>query len=165
MQIANRVKQDVQPSHSEIPSGSNNANSAKTFNVNQYLTKTIGMGTPQMVQQTSLELKIRTIQYQNRVDADQKFNVIDYWAAKMYDEPQLWSAVKIIFGVPPTQCSMERDFSSFGSVFTKTRHAICSENLQNILKVKTNGALIQPALTHMFMKDKSATFGSAICEK
>lgn len=125
------------------------------FSLNEYLTRTIGSGASQTVQLTTLELKLRSVQYQARIDADKPFNIIQYWAGKRFEEPQLWMVAKVIFGVPATQCSVERDFNLFGSILTKSRNKLSSKSLQDVLKVRTNSTLVKPALAYIFNKDKS----------
>lgn len=131
------------------------APSCSKFGLNEYLTRTIGSRAPKAVQLTSLDLKIRSVQYQNRIDADQPFKVIHYWLARRFEEPQLWMIAKVILGVPATQCSIERDFNLFNSILTKSRNKLSSKSLQDVLKVRTNSTLVKPALAYMFSKDKS----------
>ncbi|XP_021709861.1 uncharacterized protein LOC110679476 [Aedes aegypti] len=135
-------------------SGAEGSSNSK-FSLNNYLTRTIGLGSPQTVQLTSLEQRIRSIQYQQRIDADQPFSVIKYWAAKRFDDSQIWELAKVILGVPGTQCSIERDFNLFNSTLTKSRNKLSSKSIQDILMVRTNKTLVKPALVYMLDKDKN----------
>ncbi|XP_062698896.1 uncharacterized protein LOC115266423 [Aedes albopictus] len=128
--------------------------SCSKFSLNHYLTRTIGSGSPQTVQLTSLEQRIRAVQYQKRIDADAPFSTIQYWAAKRFEDPQVWEIAKVVLGVPGTQCSIERDFNLFNLTLTKSRSKLSSKSLQDILTVRTNKNLVKPGLAYMLAKDK-----------
>lgn len=81
--------------------------------------------------------------------------MIKYWAAKRFDDSQIWELAKVILGVPGTQCSIERDFNLFNSTLTKSRNKLSSKSIQDILMVRTNKTLVKPALVYMLDKDKN----------
>lgn len=117
------------------------------FSLNCYVSSRLGPGTSKASPEVSLEQKLRSIQYQAKVDADQKgFCVVDYWAKKRWEEKKIWRVMQVILSAAATQCTVERDFNQYNLVFTKTRNRLSPENLQNVLKIKTNRQLVCKAL-------------------
>ena len=93
-------------------------------------------------------MKLRNVQYQQRVDADvPNFDIVQYWAQRRFEDPELWQLAKVVFGAASTQCSVERDFSQFNIIITKPRNRMKDENLENVLKIKANKGIFQRALT------------------
>lgn len=156
--VLSSKKSDLEPScetHPEPPSLSNSSpSSSSRFSLNDYLSQRIGKGVRTSEEISSLDQRIRSIQSQSRKDADEKvFNVIEYWAKKRFEDPEIWKLVQVVLGAAPTQCSVERDFSQYNLVFTKPRNRISGENLENVLKIRSNKSIMQKSLTMALSND------------
>ncbi|XP_062559270.1 uncharacterized protein LOC134224045 [Armigeres subalbatus] len=117
------------------------------FSLNSYLSSRLGEGSVTVPKTNTLEMRLRNLQYQPRVDADiQDFSIVQYWAQKRFEDPEIWKLAKVVFGAAATQCTVERDFSQFNIVLTKPRNRIKDVNLENILKIRANKSMIQKAL-------------------
>lgn len=124
------------------------------FSLNDFISRKIGQSIQTSTEISSLEQRIRNIANQSRKDADQKgFSVIDHWAKQRFEDPELWKLVQVILGAAPTQCSVERDFSQYNLVFTKSRNRISAANLENILKIRSNKSIIPKALARSLAND------------
>ncbi|XP_046807300.1 zinc finger BED domain-containing protein 4-like [Lucilia cuprina] len=72
--------------------------------------------------------------------------VLDYWNKRKSLDEELFILSNIIFGVPPTQVTIERAFSSLRIILSESRNRLSPETLENILLVKLNPALLDEAI-------------------
>ncbi|KAI8120087.1 hypothetical protein CVS40_8584 [Lucilia cuprina] len=75
--------------------------------------------------------------------------VLNYWKQRRFTDPELYILSNIIFGVPPTQVSVERAFSSLKIILTDSRNRLSQENLENILLAKLNSSLLDEAINEL----------------
>lgn len=67
-----------------------------------------------------------------------KLSVLDFWEKNKCIHPILYKLATVIFSVPPTQTSVERNFSAFANVLTSRRTRLGDIVLENSLIIKTN---------------------------
>lgn len=90
-----------------------------------------------------LEKAIRNIQLQIRKDPmDDAFRILEYWRSQRSQYPELWSIAKIVFAAPASQCTVERDFSTYNELYKSSRTNLSEENLNSTLFVALNNNLI-----------------------
>ncbi|XP_046803086.1 uncharacterized protein LOC124419016 [Lucilia cuprina] len=75
--------------------------------------------------------------------------VLDYWNKRKSLDEELFILSNIIFGVPPTQVTIERAFSSLRIILSESRNRLSPETLENILLVKLNPALLDEAIGNL----------------
>ncbi|XP_065076957.1 uncharacterized protein LOC135700392 [Ochlerotatus camptorhynchus] len=130
------------PANEGVPSTSQGK-----FSLNCYLSSRLGESSATIPKSNTLEIRLRNLQYQQRVDADiQDFSIVHYWAQKRFEDSEMWKLARVVFGAAATQCTVERDFSQFNIVLTKPRNRLKDQNLENVLKIRANKGMIQEAL-------------------
>lgn len=67
---------------------------------------------------------------------------LKYWEKNKIDEPVLYALSQAVHSIAPTQCSVERSFSSLPVVLTARRTRIDDQCLRNILLIKNNPHII-----------------------
>lgn len=65
-------------------------------------------------------------------------NVLQYWAEKRIRFPILASLAEVLFGVPGTQVSVERLFSSLTFILNPLRSKLTGDILDDILIIRNN---------------------------
>lgn len=64
--------------------------------------------------------------------------ILEYWEENKSYKPELYELAKILYAIPPTQCSVERAFSALALVLTPLRTKLSDQLLENILIVRLN---------------------------
>lgn len=70
-------------------------------------------------------------------------SILDYWESMKEKERELYRIASVIFSVPPTEVSIERDFSHLDHVFTKRRGNLCASRLEDIFVIHLNKDLFE----------------------
>lgn len=70
-----------------------------------------------------------------------KTDPMTFWESKKNSTPQLYRLSKILFAVPGTQATIERNFSALNKILTKFRSAMSDETLERITFMKCNELL------------------------
>lgn len=65
-------------------------------------------------------------------------SVLNFWFDNRANYPLLFEVACIVLGVPGTQVSVERSFSQLKFIMNDLRGSLTSENIQNILLVRSN---------------------------
>lgn len=65
-------------------------------------------------------------------------NILEYWENKKTELPELYAIASIVNAIPPTQCQIERDFSTLSLVFNNKRFNLDQLLLEAILLIKLN---------------------------
>lgn len=65
-------------------------------------------------------------------------NVLKYWHDKRYSDPILYKLAYIVLGVPASQVSVERCFSSLKFVLSDYRTRLGEKTLEQIMIVRLN---------------------------
>lgn len=86
------------------------------------------------------------IQYQDRVNPAEPFNIVHHWYSQKMRDERLWKLAKVVFAAASTQAAVERDFSAYNRVFTNLRNRLAGDTIENVLKVKLNKDLLEPAI-------------------
>lgn len=76
------------------------------------------------------ELKIRA---QTRVR--------EFWQLQKIKFPQIFKVAGVLYAIPPTQCSVERMFSTLKFIANNLRLTLTTENVNDIILLKMNSAL------------------------
>ncbi|XP_073829183.1 uncharacterized protein [Musca autumnalis] len=76
-------------------------------------------------------------------------NVLEFWKERKYSEPELYALSCVCFGIPPTQVTVERAFSTLKLILTDSRNRMNHETLEDILLVKLNSAFINEAINKL----------------
>ncbi|KAG5675301.1 hypothetical protein PVAND_005213 [Polypedilum vanderplanki] len=92
---------------------------------------------------TFTNIRMRILEFvhnEPRVSMIQNFNVLKYWQTKRHQSSSrsLYDLSQVIFGAPFTQTKVEREFSTFGLVYTHLRTVLSAELLNAIHVVKSN---------------------------
>lgn len=77
----------------------------------------------------------------NGIEESLKCSVLEYWKQQKTSRPELYKLASAINGIPPTQCTVERAFSSLAIILTSHRTNLGNECLQNILLVRLNNEI------------------------
>lgn len=73
---------------------------------------------------------------QNRIKSTD--SVIEFWRNNEKSKPDMFKLAEVIFCIPPTEVSTERDFSAVNFILNKFRNSLDDESLERILIVKLN---------------------------
>lgn len=76
--------------------------------------------------------------FENTPRLPHKTSILEYWEKKKEESPELFALAKVVFGVPATQVSVERSFSSLKFILSDMRGNLSKEMLENILMIKLN---------------------------
>lgn len=118
-----------------------------TFNMDDFITQTLGHGNENHREDCTMEQQIAALQYQKRVPATgSSFNVVHYWYCKRLEDERLWRIARVVFAAASTQASNERDFSHFNNVYTALRNRLSGNSTDTILKIKLNRDLFPAAV-------------------
>ncbi|XP_029725293.2 uncharacterized protein LOC115265169 [Aedes albopictus] len=71
-----------------------------------------------------------------------KFDLIKYWEAQKYTNPDLYRVAMIVFTASATQVSVERSFSALKLILRDQRMNLNSESVENSLLLKLNPDLL-----------------------
>lgn len=72
-----------------------------------------------------------------------KLDVLQDWEELKTAHPELYEVACIIYGIPPTQVTVERSFSAMAFVFNPEGAKLGQQMLENILMLKLNCGLVQ----------------------
>lgn len=87
-------------------------------------------------------IKQQIFYLKNRNRMPLNVNAMQQWQENSLVNPELYKLACVLLAVPTSQVSVERAFSALACVLTNRRTRIGKENLENILLVKLNYALI-----------------------
>lgn len=79
----------------------------------------------------------------NSAQIHYKTNILDDWEARKEVHPELYEVACIIYGIPPSQVTVERAFSAMAFVFNPKRSKLSQKMLEDILMIKLNSELVQ----------------------
>lgn len=65
-------------------------------------------------------------------------NIFSYYESIRYNYPQIYELAAVVFGVPATQVSVERAFSSLHFILNERRYNLNPQMLENLLFIKLN---------------------------
>jgi hypothetical protein len=65
-------------------------------------------------------------------------SVLKYWEEQRNEHPQLYLLSSVVYGVPATQVTVERAFSSLRYILSSLRENLNEEILENILMIRLN---------------------------
>lgn len=77
------------------------------------------------------------------VRMNHKLDILKDWEERKETFPELYEVACIIYGIPPTQVTVERSFSAMGFIFNPKRAKLGQKMLENILMIKLNCELVQ----------------------
>lgn len=69
-------------------------------------------------------------------------SLFEDWESLKAEYPELYQLATIIYGIPPTQVTVERSFSAMSFIFNPKRAQLSQEMLENILTIKLNKELV-----------------------
>jgi hypothetical protein len=75
-----------------------------------------------------------------------KENVLEYWRKR--ENSPLFDLAMIVHGTPPTQCDVERDFSSVGQLISSRRTRMKDRTVDNALMIKLNSELLNNQMNY-----------------
>lgn len=78
----------------------------------------------------------------NVTRAHHSIDLFDDWETLKDEYPKLYQLSTIIFGIPPTQVTVERSFSAMALIFNPKRGQLRQKLLEDILTIKLNKELI-----------------------
>lgn len=64
--------------------------------------------------------------------------ILEFWEKNKQEMALLYKLATVVFGVPPTQASVERAFSALALIITPRRTSLGDETMQNILLLRLN---------------------------
>lgn len=67
-----------------------------------------------------------------------KNSILEYWENAKTAHPELYKLAMLVFSVPPTEVTIERDFSHLNHVFNNKRSALNSARLNDIMIINLN---------------------------
>lgn len=69
---------------------------------------------------------------------DYEDNVLQFWECKKVEMPRLYTISQIVHGIPMTQVSVERLFSSMKYILSDQRANMANDLLESILLIRCN---------------------------
>lgn len=69
---------------------------------------------------------------------DHKTNMFNFWKNQKQSSPELYAISLIFNGIPPSQATVERDFSTLGHIFGPLRYNLSDQMLSDIMLIKLN---------------------------
>lgn len=69
-------------------------------------------------------------------------SLFEDWEILKAEYPELYQLAMILYGIPPTQVTVERSFSAMAFVFNVKRAQLAQAMLENILTIKLNKELV-----------------------
>lgn len=71
-----------------------------------------------------------------------KYKIIDFIEENKYQFPEIYIVANIVFGIPPSQTSVERTFSHFSFVYNHLRNSLNPTLLESILLIRLNKEIV-----------------------
>lgn len=65
-------------------------------------------------------------------------SIIYFWEMRKTSNKKLYDVARVIYGIPPSQATIERSFSTLSFVFNEKRGRLAQQTLENILLIKLN---------------------------
>lgn len=69
---------------------------------------------------------------------DSEENILNYWAGERDKHEKLHQLAMVVFGIPPTEVQIERDFSSLEHIFSNRRYNLAPNLVDDILLIHLN---------------------------
>lgn len=85
------------------------------------------------------------------VHINHKSDILRDWNERKADHPELYELACIIYGIPPTQVTVERSFSAMAFVFNPKRAKLGQQMLEDILMIKLNSEVV-PSINERDLK-------------
>lgn len=76
--------------------------------------------------------------------------IIPFWNSIRCEYPELYEVAKTLLAVPPTEASVERNFSDLDFILSKRRNSLTDEALETILILRLNRNLFSEAAERFF---------------
>lgn len=70
------------------------------------------------------------------------YSILKYWIGNKEKYPNLFLIAEAINGIPPTQVSVERSFSTLGIIYNSKRVQLKQQMLENIIHLKLNKDMV-----------------------
>lgn len=86
----------------------------------------------------------------NQLNAEE--SILNYWDSLKETDPTLHKLAMVVFAIPPTEVSIERDFSKLKYVFSDRRCQIQAERLEDIMPININ-----PEVFYLIKQDEIYT--------
>lgn len=67
-----------------------------------------------------------------------KSNILEYWEGEKEENEALYKLAMVVFGIPPTEVQIERDFSKLNFVFGNRRCMLEKQRLEDIMVINLN---------------------------
>lgn len=64
--------------------------------------------------------------------------VIEYWVENKSQHPDLYKLAMVVYGIPPAETQIERDFSALQFIIGQRRHSLSHEQVEAILTIFLN---------------------------
>lgn len=68
--------------------------------------------------------------------------ILKFWEEKKNEFPQIYRLATILYGIPPTQATVERVFSHMAFVYNIKRAKLSTQTLENLLTIRLNKNLL-----------------------
>lgn len=146
--VINTKEIEISRESSEDPTPETSANLSIDFDdsiqLNKYLEKTPMQNHP---------TEERSLERNRNLDIEMEINLFDpprlssnasilsYWESIKESNERLYQLATAIFAIPPTEVSIERDFSRLGYIFTNRRSQLSQHLLEDILLIHLNSDL------------------------
>lgn len=105
------------------------------FDENAELDKYMQGGSNTNANDTNIEGLLQDF---NPAKLSTKVSIIEYWYSMEESNPELFELAKVVYAIPPTECSIERDFSNLNYVFNDRRCSLTTERLDDIMIINLN---------------------------
>lgn len=87
-----------------------------------------------------VSIKIDIFSRERRLPQSQ--NIIKYWESRKSTEPELHLLAELLFAIPASQASVERNFSALAFIYNKHRNRLKGATLENILLIMLNSSIL-----------------------
>lgn len=84
--------------------------------------------------------------------------IFDYWEEIKVENEELYKLAMVVYGIPPTEVQIERDFSALNFVFSNRRCMIQEERLEDIMVIHLNPDLFYEVKEEELIALKSRHF-------
>lgn len=73
---------------------------------------------------------------------DRNTNILNFWRTQKHSSPEIYVISLILNGCPPSQSTVEREFSTLSYIFGPLRSNLSDDLLSNIMLIKLNSELL-----------------------
>lgn len=131
------IRQQTAEKQQNCSTASASSNISIEFNnysiLDEYLSNDVSYS--RNTNRTDIEIEIAHFQ-PNKLKSNE--SILHFWESCKNEYPNLYHVANVVFGIPPTEVQIERDFSNLKFIFSERRRNLSEDMLQAILLIHLN---------------------------